>query len=705
MILYIKTFSYRFKKKMKRIKEISINRKNNLLIFIFVLCCLLRLTAQSDVTVSINEATRTAELSNGIITFRINGSGQGTYLNYEGQELIGYPWGGRFYFGYTASSYNELSPNSVRIVQQTAEIAEVVHSNTIGTLNIEQSYIIKKGVSGLYCYIVLKGTTSSVNLREMRVVYRLNPNLFNYGYVSDDVQGPMVEPAILNNAPSIMDATYELPDGSIYTKYDWANYVEDDYMHGLTTGSEGVWVISASDEYLNGGPMKQELMVHATNKTPLILKMLQGEHFGALAQDFSSGDEKLYGPFFIYVNSGKNNEDLITNAKTQVEIEKSLWPYSWMDHKLFPLERSTVKGYINLPADMPLEGIKVVLAQPDIPLYDQGKEYMFWGETNEYGGYKIPDVRYGTYTLYAYATQGEVTDKLIKNDIVVSENVTFLDTINWLANKYEHLIFKIGEANRKAKEFQIGDSARRYGLWELPPANLTFNVASDDYSQDWYYAQTKPGKWTVNFHLDSVYTGGAVLTTSLAGAAANPLVYVLVNGTPIYTYSPGNDASVYRSATQSGRHRLFIHTISGSLLKAGNNTIEFQLVNVDNRGGIMYDIIKLEAGELLTEFTPIIDPTNIDPKELLVTKNYNLRNYPNPFRDQSTIIFNLLDNEYVTLAIYTNMGQLIKVLCNEFRPSGLNTVALDGSLLNPGIYFYQLTTDAYKISQKCIVIE
>lgn len=40
-------------------------------------------------------------------------------------------------------------------------------------------------------------------------------------------------------------------------------------------GKVGVWDIPVSYEWLNGGPMRQELTVHATSKSPITIQMLQ----------------------------------------------------------------------------------------------------------------------------------------------------------------------------------------------------------------------------------------------------------------------------------------------------------------------------------------------------------------------------------------------------------------------------------------------
>ena len=118
-----------------------------------------------------------------------------------------------------------------------------------------------------------------------------------------------------DNPAYVQDATYQMPDGSIYTKYNWAQYVVRDSVHGLmhTNGYYGIWNIPCSAEWYPGGPMKQELTAHATGKSPITIQMLQGEHMGTASMYFNDGERKIYGPFFLYLNftTTKDQEELI----------------------------------------------------------------------------------------------------------------------------------------------------------------------------------------------------------------------------------------------------------------------------------------------------------------------------------------------------------------------------------------------------------
>lgn len=652
--------------------------------------------AQNTVSADVNTTAKTAILDNGLVRVFINNKGHVNSLKYKGHEVINSGNGGRFYFSYNdQDSYNELSPSSVQLVQHTDNIAEVVFSSTSGSIHVDQSFIVQKGVNGLYSYVVVNGASVDTRLREMRVVYRVDPDQFTYGFVTDSMQGvlPSVEIMQQVDNQSIMDATYPLPDGSIYTKYNWANYIDEDSVHGLMSDSIGIWAINPSNEYINGGPLRQELTVHTTNKTPLILQMLQGEHFGASATIFNRGDEKIYGPFFLYVNDGENRQEMIEDAQIQANTQRNLWPYDWMKNDLFPVSRTSVTGQLALPFGLSPDKVKVVLAAPGGNIYAQGNDYIFWSKTSTNGQFTIPNVRAGNYTLYAYATQGEITDQLEVNDIQVSGEKVNLGEMQWPVTKYEHLLFQIGEHNGKSDGYRMSDWNRAYGLYEIPPANMVYDIDVNSPDNDWYYAQTKEGTWTIKFNVYERYANGVNLTVSFAGATGSPELRVNMNDRFFENWDFGNDAAVYRSAVLGGRYQLKTVNIPASALRYGVNYLRLQLQNVGNRGGVMYDCIKLEAGDkLVPTYTAATDVSAVS----------SIQCYPNPAHHQVNFNFDLSNAGKVQLTVYNIQGKVVKQLINERFNVGKHVVTFNVESLPAGVYMYEFRNDKKVVSGKLV---
>ena len=112
--------------------------------------------------------------------------------------------------------------------------------------------------------------------------------------------------------------------------------------------------------------MKQELTVHATSKSPITIQMIQGEHFGTQPVAFKKGERKLYGPFLLYANTSnsKDRNELIADAKAMAHQQEQEWPFQWFENELYPLDRSTVNGRINVTTGQGSDSIRVVLAEP-----------------------------------------------------------------------------------------------------------------------------------------------------------------------------------------------------------------------------------------------------------------------------------------------------------------------------------------------------
>ena len=561
------------------------------------------MAADGDVTMSVSGMT--TKMSDGTWSITINSSGRVSSLQRKGTEFLA---SNGIYFDYTTSEGNKgLSPSKVTIIKNSAEHCEVLYSATSGNTIFEQGFIMRKGVPGIYSYVIATGTATSANepIKEARVCSRLADGMLN-GYVDWRMNGRIPSNSEMTTAEkeenTIQDATYKLADGSIYTKYNWANYIERDTLHGLRDNSYyGLYNIPVSYEWINGGCERQELTVHATSKSPITIQMLQGEHFGGQAMVLNEGEKKLYGPFLICTTYSKNP---VSSARNQWVKEVAEWPYQWFENDLYPRQRGTVRGHLNVTTGQRNDSVRIILAQ------EKGKEpiemmhgYQFWTLTDANGDFEIKNVRPDTYNLFAYAKAGEVTDMLELDDITVSAGDNNLGTIDWTPKKYTQMLWMIGQNDRRSSEFKYSDALRQYGLWEQVPANLTYTIGQSNEATDWYYAQTqKGGTWTVKFNLDERPAGRVYLTASLAGCSGTgSTITVKVNGTQRATWKPGvNDACIYRSAINSGRHYVFTTDFINTGLKVGENTVTFTYSGGGSKDGIMYDCIKLEAGEVVT---------------------------------------------------------------------------------------------------------
>ncbi len=67
------------------------------------------------------------------------------------------------------------------------------------------------------------------------------------------------------------------------------------------------------------------------------------------------------------------------------------------------------------------------------------------------------------------------------------------------------------------------------------------------------------------------------------------------------------------------------------------------------------------------------------------------QNYPNPFNPTTTISYGLPGAAYVTVTVYSMLGQEITILQAGEQKAGVHTLRFDGSRLASGVYFYRVS--------------
>lgn len=84
-----------------------------------------------------------------------------------------------------------------------------------------------------------------------------------------------------------------------------------------------------------------------------------------------------------------------------------------------------------------------------------------------------------------------------------------------------------------------------------------------------------------------------------------------------------------------------------------------------------------------------------------------LKNYPNPFQEQTTISYKLTKAEQVKLAIYDLSGKQLFTVAEAYQSSGIYSYRLSASEhgLIPGIYFYKLEAGNSAQTMKMIVAQ
>jgi len=584
-------------------------------------------------TVKTSETPREIVVDNGAVTVVFSkAKGQVTAIRYhhDGRET---EMANTMYYSYSAGPTGKGAPKGgsvtapslpVHIVKNDAGGAEVAMEygpTPTYPFQTEIHYVIPRGESGFYVYQIYKHTSDmpAATIGEARFVIKGKPgtDLYTNHVVDAKRMGPFPASPVVKK---VMDATFLHEDGTIYTKYNNSAFMADHFVHGMAGHGLAIWMINASNEYVNGGPIKQELTVHEDNT---LLNMLEGAHFGSGVLNFNDAENwtKFYGPFFVYMNHGDSVPDMYADALRRAADERQKWPYNWVRDPNFPTNRGTVNGRIALSDGSSTNGAWIILAGPggDWPL--QGKGYEFWTQAGSGGRFLIPKVRPGRYTLYAYgANQFE---QYSQDDIVVDEGKSSdLGTLTWKPIRHGQTLWQIGKPDRSTQEFREGADVRHWANYMRYPADfpddVTYTIGKSHEDKDWNFAQwtwySKKPNWTIRFDTPKPLTGTCTLTFGIA--SSNPVrgnhanVIVSVNGKQVSVLRlPKSGPAAYRSGGQDSLYQVLYMTFDAELLKSGMNEITLgheeaapfptpEIQMHGQVGEVMYDAIRLEVEDM-----------------------------------------------------------------------------------------------------------
>ncbi|KAK2996013.1 hypothetical protein RJ640_013903, partial [Escallonia rubra] len=395
---------------------------------------------------------------------------------------------------------------------------------------------------------------------------------FHYMALSDDRQKFMPSPwdraagEVLDYPEAVhLTNSADSDINGVDDKYQYSCDNKDGRVSGWvsTDKSVGFWVIIPSDEFRTGGPVKQDLTSHVGPTT--LAPFISGHYAGIdLTLRLQDGEpwKKVFGPIFIYLNSGKPNNDprtLWEDAKEQMLIETKSWPYDFPLSQDFPHanQRSTISGRL-LVRERYISTVLINASSAYVGLAPPGEAgswqkdtrgYQFWNQTDSQGNFMIRGVRPGTYNLYGWVP-GFIGDYKYNFSVNISPGDDIqLGDIVYDPPRNGFTLWEIGIPDRSAAEFFVpdprktlmtylsssnSDRFRQYGLWDrytdlYPEEDLVYTVGASNYSKDWFFAHVTrdlgnkthvPTTWRIVFDLPYVVPTRDYYTLRLALASA-----------------------------------------------------------------------------------------------------------------------------------------------------------------------------------------
>ncbi|CAK9213595.1 unnamed protein product [Sphagnum troendelagicum] len=563
-------------------------------------------------------------------------------------------------------TFDVISGTDFHVVHQDVDRVEVSfvrpynpNVNSTGIpLNIDKRFALLRGSSGFYSYSIYERPTDwpGFTLSQTRITFKLSKDSFHHIAVADNKQKLMpapedrmpdrCEPLAYPEAVRLTNPIEPSLRGEVDDKYEYATDNRDNRVQGWMSSNPmvGFWVITASDEFRNGGPLKQNLTSHVG---PTCLSMFHSAHYvGAeMCAHFQDGEpwQKVLGPVFIYLNSappGMPLSALWEDAKRQAWAEIRAWPYCWPESPDFPKasERGTVSGHLLVhdsfsePSTFGGKYAFVGLANPGETgsWQTDSKGYQFWTQADTEGYFTINNIRTGVYDVYGWVP-GVIGDyKYAGGPLHIQPGSTIdLGEMVFYPPRDGPTIWEIGIPDRTAAEFFIPDPNpkyinrlyinsnekwRQYGLWErytdlYPTQDLVYTIGKSDWRTDWFFAHLNRIKedgtyaattWQVKFNLDTITDSGIYKFRIATAASSNAAIQVYINvfnpRKPLFdTMQFGKDNAIARHGIH-GLYRLWTVDIPFGLLHVGENTLFLtQRKPSGPFTGVMYDYLRLEA--------------------------------------------------------------------------------------------------------------
>lgn len=111
-------------------------------------------------------------------------------------------------------------------------------------------------------------------------------------------------------------------------------------------------------------------------------------------------------------------------------------------------------------------------------------------------------------------------------------------------------------------------------------------------------------------------------------------------------------------------------------------------------------VVPVRALFVTTSFPVAID------EETPTGNNFELaENYPNPFYQQTTIMYTLQAAEQVKLVVYNVLGQEVQTLVDHFQPAGNYSVTFQADSLPSGLYLYTLEAGSNRQTRRMTVVK
>lgn len=94
-----------------------------------------------------------------------------------------------------------------------------------------------------------------------------------------------------------------------------------------------------------------------------------------------------------------------------------------------------------------------------------------------------------------------------------------------------------------------------------------------------------------------------------------------------------------------------------------------------------------------------------EERKEVISYEYSVSNYPNPYNPSTTINYSIKDAGNVQIVVYDALGRRVTELVNEVKEPGSYNIHFDGSKLSNGVYYYMMKSGDFVQTKKMILMK
>lgn len=236
-----------------------------------------------------------------------------------------------------------------------------------------------------------------------------------------------------------------------------------------------------------------------------------------------------------------------------------------------------------------------------------------------------------------------------------------------------------------------------------PATGYTWDMSDNGYGGWTWHENGTDSWWTKDITLTPGGTEGCVLLTFdwLLAASVTNVHAVAGDNSVTVSFQTLSETNMAGYEIRRGDQLV-------KRLDATNNATGSSYSYTDNsavNGTVYtYSVVAVDMNGSRTSFpTESVAPSMLNA---VVTEYALHQNFPNPFNPSTSIRFDLVKANNVTLKIYNANGQLVTTLVNGERKAGVNIVNFDASNMTSGLYFYTVKVgNVYSATKKMLLVK